>query len=267
MKHRRSRRWIKREEQLVSFFVSEREEEDVKEKGRKRNKSPRAKQFLEKSGRWLFFLLILMRNCFCVDAAAGRLEPKEEAEVPETIIASDAVEGILVNLDGGSFQTEQKEKHQRNWKWTQGVDRTEMRKEEKRLRCALLNGSAWSTERKNIRRYKGTFDAFFGIEHRLRKEEMKEQFNREAKEGWRFAASAARITEEMAGDEDRKHTSGGVWVANDSNLGAVVGAEKGTFESIPGLGERERRSAYLLSHFLHSEGWSRNEALLEWKQF
>ena len=60
-----------------------------------------------------------------------------------------------------------------------------------------------------MRRYKGTFDVFFGIEYRLRKEEMKEQFNREAKEGWRFAASAARITEEMAGDEDRKHTSGG----------------------------------------------------------
>ena len=33
---------------------------------------------------------------------------------------------------------------------------------------------------------------------------MVEQFNREAKEGWRFAASAARITGDMAGDEDRK---------------------------------------------------------------
>ena len=37
-----------------------------------------------------------------------------------------------------------------------------------------------------MRRYKGTFDVFFGIEHRLRKEDMEEQFNREAKEGWRF---------------------------------------------------------------------------------
>ena len=42
-----------------------------------------------------------------------------------------------------------------------------------------------------MRRYKGTFDLFFGIEHRLRKEEMEEHFNREAKEGWRFAADAA----------------------------------------------------------------------------
>ena len=36
------------------------------------------------------------------------------------------------------------------------------------------------------------------IEHRLRKEEMEEQFNREAKEGWRSAADAARITDERA---------------------------------------------------------------------
>ena len=96
-----------------------------------------------------------------------------------------------------------------------------MRKEEKRLKCTLLNGSARSTERKCKRRYKGKCDIFFGIEHRLRKEEMEEQFNKEAKDGWRFATCAARITEEPAGDTDRKHTSGGVFVAFDSNLGAV----------------------------------------------
>ena len=95
-----------------------------------------------------------------------------------------------------------------------------MREEEKRLKCTLLNGSAWNTEKKFLRRYKGTFDIFFGTVHRLRKEEMEEQFNREAKEGWRFAASAARITDETAGDEDRKHTSGGVLVAIDSSCGS-----------------------------------------------
>ena len=47
---------------------------------------------------------------------------------------------------------------------------------------------------------------------------MEEQFNKKAKEGWRFAADAARITDENAGTEDRKHTSGGVFVAVDSNL-------------------------------------------------
>ena len=49
-----------------------------------------------------------------------------------------------------------------------------------------------------------------------------------------------KITEEMTGDDDRKHTSGGVFVAIDSNLGAVVGAEEGAIESIPG---NERRIA------------------------
>ena len=45
---------------------------------------------------------------------------------------------------------------------------------------------------------------------------------------------AARITDEIAGSEDREHTSGGVSVAVDSNLGAVVGVEEGTIGSIPG---------------------------------
>ena len=45
---------------------------------------------------------------------------------------------------------------------------------------------------------------------------------------WGFEADAARIT-----SEDRKHTSGGVFVAVDSNVGAVVG-EKGAVASIPG---------------------------------
>ena len=109
-----------------------------------------------------------MQNWFCVDAAAGRLKRKGKAAVPEIIIVSDAVEGTFVNPDGGSFQKEHQEKQQRKWKWTPGVGRTESRKEEKRLRCALLNGSARSTERK-------PFDVFLGIEHRLRKEEMEEQ--------------------------------------------------------------------------------------------
>ena len=56
-----------------------------------------------------------------------------------------------------------------------------MRTEEKRLKCPLLNCSAWSTEKKCMRRYKGTFDIFFGIKHRLRKDEMEEQLNKEAK--------------------------------------------------------------------------------------
>ena len=63
---------------------------------------------------------------------------------------------------------------------------------------------------------------------------MEEQFNTEAKEGWRFAAEAARITDETTGNEDRKHTSGGVFVAVDSNMGAVVGEREGAVAPIPG---------------------------------
>ena len=51
-----------------------------------------------------------------------------------------------------------------------------------------------------------------------KKTSMEEELNKEVKEGWRFAASAARITEETEGEEDCKHTSGGVLVAIDSNL-------------------------------------------------
>ena len=57
---------------------------------------------------------------------------------------------------------------------------------------------------------------------------MEEQINKEAKQGWRLAAVASRITGEKANSEDRKHTSGGVFVAIDSNLGAVVGQEEGS---------------------------------------
>ena len=38
-----------------------------------------------------------------------------------------------------------------------------------------------------------------------------------------FAPDAVRITGERASSEDRNHTSGGVFVAVDRNLGAVVG--------------------------------------------
>ena len=122
-----------------------------------------------RSGSRLFLLLILMQNWFSVDAAARRLEPKGEAEVPEIITVSDAVGGTFADLDAKSLREEQQDEHYREWKRSRGADRTEMRKEEKRLRCALLNGSAWSTENKNMRRYKGKFDIFLGIEHRLRR--------------------------------------------------------------------------------------------------
>ena len=111
------------------------------------------------------------------------------------------------------------------------------------------------------------------MEHR---KEVHEKIQRKVRyllwEGWRFAASAAGITEETTGSEDRKHTSGGVLIAIDSNLGAVVGAEEGTIESIPGneggiaqtwVNVRGGLRVFLV-YFWHSEGWTpRREAILE----
>ena len=89
------------------------------------------------------------------------------------------------------------------WKESKGEDGTNMKKEARFLRCTLLNGSAKSTEEKYMksievyfaqrvdveyrekymRRHKGKCDIFFGIGHRLSKEKMEEQFNRETKKG------------------------------------------------------------------------------------
>ena len=70
-----------------------------------------------------------MQNWCSVDAAARRLEPIGEAEVPKIIVVLDAVRGTFVNLDGKGLQEEQEEKYHREWKRSKGVDRNEMRKE------------------------------------------------------------------------------------------------------------------------------------------
>ena len=87
-----------------------------------------------------------------MEESEWRLELEGEAEVPKIIIVSDAVRGTKVDLDGRSLQVEQMGKLSRKWKRSKGADWTDMRKEEKRFKCALLNGSAWSTERKYKRR-------------------------------------------------------------------------------------------------------------------
>ena len=86
--------------------------------------------------------------------------------------------------------------------------------------CSVEHGEEVSTLEHSK---KGTFGIFFGVEHRMREEELKEQFNKEAKKGQRLAADSARITDEKTSSEDRKHTSGGVYVAIDNNLEAVIG--------------------------------------------
>ena len=55
---------------------------------------------------------------------------------------------------------------------------------------------------------------------------MEEQLNKEAKERWRSAADAARITDERVSSEDQSKHQEDFFVAVDCNLGAVVGEKK-----------------------------------------
>ena len=95
----------------------------------------------------------------------------------------------------------------------------------------------------------------------MQREEIEQQSNNEAKQGWRFAADAARITDENASSEDSKHSSGGVFVAVDSNLGAVIDNEEGAVTSISGNEGRIAQSWVNVSggvwvfpvYFWHSE--------------
>ena len=145
-----------------------------REKCRKRDTRIRTRQVLEMSGRLLFLFVLMGQHWLCVNVATEGLQKR--TEMMERLQQEDQVKG-------GRWAEEIPQR----WKQPKGEDRTEMKKEAKLLRCTLLNGSAWSTERKYMRRYKGKCDIFFGLEHRLRKEQTEEQFNKEAKEGWRFA--------------------------------------------------------------------------------
>ena len=94
---------------------------------------------------------------------------------------------------------------------------------------------------------------------------MEEQFNKEAKEGCRFAADAASITDERALRTRSIHQEV-FFVAVDSNLGAVAGEKDGAVTSIPdneGVNVRGGMNIFA-AHFWHAEGWTpRKEAILE----
>ena len=66
----------------------------------------------------------------------------------------------------------------------------------KTTNCVLLNGPTSSTDEKYMDRCSNTCDIFLGIEHRMRKETMEDIFNKDAGQGWRYAADAKRITDE-----------------------------------------------------------------------
>ena len=128
----------------------------------------------------------------------------------------------------------------------------------------MLNVSAWSTERKYIRRYKGRRDILLGIEHKLKKEEVKEQFNREAKgrmELWLMRRESQ--TKEQAVRIRNIHQEK-FFVAVGSKLGSVVGEKQGAVTSIQGNRGRITQAwvnvrggmRVSAAYFWHSEGWT-----------
>ena len=128
-------------ESIVSLFILRRKE-DVKEKeSRKRARRPKVRQTLEKIGRWLFLLLLLEQSWLCVSAAAEGPQRRTEAMVR---VQQE------VQVKGGRWA----EEIPQGWRQPKGEDRTDMKKEAKLLMCTLLNGSAWSTEKKCMRRKK-----------------------------------------------------------------------------------------------------------------
>ena len=67
-----------------------------------------------------------------------------------------------------------------------------------------------------MERYMGLNVIFFGIEHRQKERgDGGKVLNKEAKQGWRFCSQTQQhsFTDENAGSEDCKHTSGGVSLA------------------------------------------------------
>ena len=82
----------------------------------------------------------------------------------------------------------------------------------------------------------------------------------------------ARITDARADGDDRKHTSGGAFVAVDGSLEAVTDREEGPVKSIPGNEGRiaqawvnVRGGMWVVAiKFWHAEGWTpRDEASME----
>ena len=72
--------------------MAEKKEENVDKKDRKSDSCPKARHALEKSGRWLFLLMLLEQNWLCVDAAAddlqrrtGMLSRMQQQEVLEEV--------------------------------------------------------------------------------------------------------------------------------------------------------------------------------------
>ena len=147
------------------------------------------------------------------------------------------------------------------WRPLKGEDRTEIKKETRRLRCTLLNGSTWSTE-KNTRTDQRKVRYLFVDRAQIEEGGIGGAVQR------RLAAGAARITDGRASNEDSIRQEEFLWQSE-----AVVGAEDGAVVSISGdagiiaqAWVNVRGGLRVLSVFCwHSEGWTpRRPCLRQW---
>ena len=63
-------------ERIANYFMAERKEEDVENKGKKSDRCPKARHALEKSGRWLI-LLLLWAELVVYRCCSGRFTEKD----------------------------------------------------------------------------------------------------------------------------------------------------------------------------------------------
>ena len=112
---------------------------DGNEKTKRRRKAKRVKdaprQALGKFGKWLFLFLIVGQNWLSVCAAAEGQQRRTEAVMRMQ-------QDMQVKEHRWTEETSQR------WRQLKGEDRTEMKKEARRLRCTVLNMSTWSTPKK-----------------------------------------------------------------------------------------------------------------------
>ena len=134
LKYRKVKWWKKRKEHKENLSLTGMMRGQKKQEGSKGERSPEARPALEKFGKWLFLLLVTGQNFLSVSAAAEGPPRRTEAV-------------IRMQQEVQVKENRCAEEIPHRWRQPKGEDRTETKKETIRLRCTLLNGSAWSTEK------------------------------------------------------------------------------------------------------------------------
>ena len=134
VKHGKRRWWEKCKDIIMSPSMMRRKKGEKEKESRRRARRPKARQTLGNEIRKWFFLLIMGQNWLSVSAAAEG--PQRSTEVMTRMQQE-------VQIKESSWA----EVVPIRWKQPKGEDRTGIKTEARTLRCKMLNGSAWSTEK------------------------------------------------------------------------------------------------------------------------